>query len=251
MAWVKPAEDEFAPGRFGRAFQAVPEGTVLRAVFVCLLGMAIAIVGLDYYQMTQLAADTARTARTEPLPLELPKPGDQIRPYLPRTIPVGPDRGEPTLPGYDGPVDGEAMSAPMRFIAAPDGVVTAIGRIDPGTANLLKALLDRPGERVRTLVVHSPGGSVSDAITMARLLRERKIDTLVPADGYCASPAGCSGWRARAPGSAYTRSMPCLSPARNGGATSTGRSPISRRQSPNASNCWSTWASTRKSGSRR
>ena len=184
---MEPFEDEFAPGWLGRLFQKIPEGTVLRGVFGCLLGMAVSIVGLDYYQMTRAAADTARSARTEPLPLELPKPGDQIRPYLPKTIPVGPDRGEPKLPGYDGPVDGEAMAAPMRFIEAADGEVTAIGRIDPGTANLLKALLDQPGEKVRTLVVHSPGGSVSDAIAMARLLRDRKVDTKVPADGYCAS----------------------------------------------------------------
>ena len=73
-----------------------------------------------------------------------------------------------------------------RELTTANGIFSP-GRIDPGTANLLKALLDQPGERVRTLVVHSPGGSVADAIAMARLLRERKIDTSVPADGYCAS----------------------------------------------------------------
>ena len=180
-------DEDFPPSRFELLFRRIPEGTVLRGVFLALLGMAIGIVGLDYYQMTQAAADTARTARTEPLPLPRPTPGDQIRPYLPRTIPVGPDRGRPVLPGYDGPVDGEAMSQPMRFIEAGDGEVTAIGRIDPGTADLLAALLAQPDEGVKTLVLHSPGGSVSDAIAMARLLREKKIDTRVPADGYCAS----------------------------------------------------------------
>lgn len=179
--------DDYRPGRFERLFSAVPEGTVLRGVFLCLLAMAVCIIGLDYQEMSQAAADTARTARTEPMPLDLPTPGDQIRPYLPRTIPVGPDRGEPRLPGYDGPVDGTAMAQPMRFVQAPDGEVTAIGRIDPGTAGLLKVLLEQPGKRVRTLVLHSPGGSVVDAIEMARLLRARKIDTRVPADGYCAS----------------------------------------------------------------
>jgi len=184
---LPPVEDEEPPGRLARLFEAIPEGTVLRGVFVCLLGMAVGVVGLDYYEMTQAAADTARTARTEPLPLARPKPGDQIRPYLPKTIPVGPDRGEPKLPGYDGPVDGEAMSRPMRFVEAGNGELTAIGRIDAGTAETFRALLEKPGSAVRTLVLHSPGGSVSDAIVMARLVRERKIDTSVPADGYCAS----------------------------------------------------------------
>lgn len=178
---------EYSPGRFDRLMRRIPDGAILRLVFFVLLGLSAGVVGLDYYEMSAAEAEIARAARSEPLPLRRPTPGDQIRPYLPRTIPVGPDRGEPTLPGYDGPVGGEAMAAPMRFIDAGDGAVSAIGRIDIGTAATFKALLEEPGRRIETLYLHSPGGSVEDAMAMARLVREKRIDTRVPPDGYCAS----------------------------------------------------------------
>lgn len=186
--------DEYAPGRLDRFLRAIPEGAILRGLFLGLVGMAAGVVGIDYAEMSagmsNVRRDEARTARREPLPLDRPKPGDQIRPYLPKTIPVGPDRGEPRLPGYDGPVDGEAMDRPMRFVPAGGGVLTAIGRIDPGTAAAFAAFLDAETKRdapVRRLFLHSPGGSVEDALAMARLVREKRIQTEVPADGYCAS----------------------------------------------------------------
>ncbi|KQT52799.1 MULTISPECIES: hypothetical protein [unclassified Aureimonas] len=195
-------ESDASPGRFERLWRRVPDGTVLRATFYTLLAMAIGVVALDYRDMALASADTARSSRTEPVPLERPVPGDQIRPYLPKTIPVGPDRGEPRLPGYDGPVDGEAMAAPMRFVEAGGGILTAIGRIDRGSVEALRTALDRSERPIAALVIHSPGGSVSDAVAMARLVRERGLDTRVPADGYCASacPLLFSGGRERRAG---------------------------------------------------
>ncbi|MFD2238319.1 ATP-dependent Clp protease proteolytic subunit [Aureimonas populi] len=180
--------EEPSPGRFERFVLSIPDGTLMRALFLGVVGLAGWVVSLDLVEAQQAGADEARMTRTTPLPLRLPSPGDQIRPYLPRSIPVGPDRGEPRLPGYDGPVDGEAMGQPMRFLREDGGdSVVAIGRIDPGTASLLEAFLQAEGEGARTLVLHSPGGSVSDAIAMARTVREAGLDTRVPADGYCAS----------------------------------------------------------------
>jgi len=180
--------EETPPGWFERAVLTIPEGAVLRAVFVALLFVAGSIAYLDYQEMAAAALDQARVTRSEPMPLKRPEPGDQIRPYLPRTIPVAPDRGEPTLPGYDGPVDGEAMAGPMRFFSGPDGMLTAIGRIDIGTAEALRDYLASPeGRRAKTIVLHSPGGSVPDAIEMARDIRGLHLSTAGPADGYCAS----------------------------------------------------------------
>ncbi|TFF27365.1 hypothetical protein E3C22_02595 [Jiella endophytica] len=180
--------EETPPGRLERLVLALPEGSVLRLVFMVLLAVAAAIVTLDYQDMAENAAERERTSRAEPLPMRPPQPGDQIRPYLPKTMPLGPDRGEPTLPGYDGPVEGEALAAPMRFFLGPNGEASAIGRIKFGTAETLREFLGQPDAKdVRTLVLHSPGGSVSDAIAMARDLRSQAISTRVPDDGYCAS----------------------------------------------------------------
>ena len=223
--------DEASPGRLVRFLDRLPDGYFLRFVFVAMLGLSAWTVIADYRQRTGSDADIERITRTEPMRLTPPRPGDQIRPYLPKTIPVGPDRGEPSLPGYDGPVDGNAMADPMRFVRAKGGVVSAVGTIQPGTAAEFQRFLDEndpaanatassenPGdapspakggrlrERIRKLFLHSPGGSVDDAIEMARLVRERRIATFVPADGYCASAcpllfaggltrhAGASAW---------------------------------------------------------
>ncbi|GGD92584.1 hypothetical protein GCM10011390_09140 [Aureimonas endophytica] len=179
--------DDYAPGRLERLFRSIPDGAVLRGIFFALLVLAIGTAALDYQALAAADAERERLERTEPMPLAPPSPGDQVRPFLPRTIPVGPDRGEPRLPGYDGPVPGEAMARPMTFRTAPGALATAVGRIDPGTADALRAFLDGVGAGARTLVLHSPGGAVEDAMAMARLLRERRLDTEVPADGYCAS----------------------------------------------------------------
>ncbi|HEX2019125.1 MAG TPA: hypothetical protein VGO17_09330 [Aurantimonas sp.] len=179
---------ETPPGRLERLIDKVPEGAVLRGVFVSLLAVSAAIVFTDYRALSAASRDVERTMRTEPLPLKRPEPGDQVRPYLPRTIPVAPDRGEPAVPGYDGPVGGDAMAEPMRFVTAPGGAVSAVGRIEVGTGARLTAFLDEHGIRAgSTLHLHSPGGSVDDAIEMAREIRRLRLSTSVPADGYCAS----------------------------------------------------------------
>lgn len=180
--------EEASPGRVERLIRAIPEGAVLRGVFVALLVIAGSIAFLDYRQLAEASADRERISRTEPMPLARPEPGDQVRPYLPRTIPVAPDRGVPSLPGWDGPVDGEAMAERMRFVAGPDGAISAIGQIEIGTAGDFRDFLASPeAAGARTLYLHSPGGAVDDAMFMARELRDRRLSTMVPADGYCAS----------------------------------------------------------------
>ncbi|WP_185985006.1 ATP-dependent Clp protease proteolytic subunit [Aureimonas mangrovi] len=180
--------EEPSPSRFERFVLSIPDGAILRGLFVGVIGLTGWVLSQDVVSIYRAESDRARTMRTQPMPLSRPIPGDQIRPYLPRTIPVGPDRGEPELPGYDGPAGGEAMSQPMRFAREPGSeIITAVGRIDPGTASLLESFLEGEGQGAATLYLHSPGGSVQDAIAMARAVRDAEMDTVVPDDGYCAS----------------------------------------------------------------
>jgi hypothetical protein len=216
-------DNEVPPGRFERLMRAIPDGTLLRVVFSGLVAMAAGVLALDYHDLSLVAGANERLSRTEPMPLPRPVPGDQVRPYLPRAMPVGPDRGEPVLPGFDGPADGSALAEPMRFVEAGGGVLTALGRIEAGSADALERALDKPGAAIETLLIHSPGGSVEDAIAMSRLVRERGLDTRVPADGYCASacPLLFSGGRQRLAGEGawigvhqvYAVDMPGAAPA--------------------------------------
>jgi hypothetical protein len=193
-----------SPGWLERRLLSLPDGALLRMVFFAILAMGASMLAQDVIGVVGRGADRDRLTRTEPLPLPRPKPGDQIRPYLPRAVPVGPDRGEPVLPGYDDVPPNDAMARAMAFHLGPDGLASAVGRIDVGAAEAFRNFLEDEGKDARRIVLHSPGGSVRDAIAMARLIRERKLETAVPADGYCASacPLVLAGGVHRAAGEA-------------------------------------------------
>ncbi|RIY03353.1 hypothetical protein D3218_00875 [Aureimonas flava] len=176
-----------SPGWLERRLLSLPDGAVLRMVFLGVLAMGASMLAQDVLDVAGEAGDRERVTRTEPLRLPQPQPGDQIRPYLPRAAPVGPDRGEPVLPGYPEVAPSEGMARAMSFHLGEGGVASAVGRIDAGTAEAFRHFLEDDGEDVRRIVLHSPGGSVRDAIAMSRLIRERALETEVPADGYCAS----------------------------------------------------------------
>lgn len=168
--------------------QAIQDGRFLRVLFLAMLGLSVGTVGYDFQQLVANAPGALPgSQRQEPAPFELPTPGDQTRPYLPRTIPLSPDRGKPNLPGYFGPIDGSEIAQEMTFHKGPDGQISAVGTITPGTIKRLQSFLADNEKQIGMLFLHSPGGSVSDAIAMARMVRRAGISTRVPANGYCAS----------------------------------------------------------------
>jgi hypothetical protein len=76
----------------------------------------------------------------------------------------------------------------MHFRLGTHGDAFAEGTITPGTADAFAAFLasDR-AKGVSEIVLHSPGGSVTDAARMAHAIRDAGLDTRILADGYCAS----------------------------------------------------------------
>ena len=76
----------------------------------------------------------------------------------------------------------------MKFALGVEGRASALGTINAGSASRLKKFLaSHDRESVSELVLHSPGGSVGDALAMARMIRSAGISTSVPENGYCAS----------------------------------------------------------------
>src|SRR3954452_6892588 len=75
----------------------------------------------------------------------------------------------------------------MSFDLRADGRLMATGTIRPGTAKVFAAELEKRGNYVKTVLLHSPGGSVSDAIEMGRLIRQQQFATEVESGRYCAS----------------------------------------------------------------
>jgi hypothetical protein len=86
------------------------------------------------------------------------------------------------LPQPDG-----AMAQPMTFELVSGGKLMATGTITPGISQSFAAEVGKRGDYVKTVVLNSPGGSVTDALAMGRLIRERKFATEVEAGKYCAS----------------------------------------------------------------
>lgn len=166
----------------------IQDGRLLKLVFLALLALSVATVFLDLRELTERGSTDAPGSQTlEPAPMELPQPGDQTRPYLPRTMPLGPGREKPDLPGYFGPLDGTVMGEPLQLHMGDDGRASALGRIDPGAAERFEAFLADNPKAIGELFLHSPGGSVSDALAISRLIRAAGISTRVPRAGYCAS----------------------------------------------------------------
>ena len=94
----------------------------------------------------------------------------------------GGDKRLVPLPQPDG-----AMARPMTFELVSGGKLMATGTITPGISQSFAAEVGKRGDYVKTVVLNSPGGSVTDALAMGRLIRERKFATEVEAGKYCAS----------------------------------------------------------------
>lgn len=118
-----------------------------------------------------------------PMPMSRPSEDNQIRPYLPFSRPLAPDANGPSLPGD--PTMSE--QARMTFVFAEPDRLLATGTIEPGTADEFRRAVQKWGDKVRTLSLHSPGGHVPDALEMAELIHARGMRTQVADDAYCAS----------------------------------------------------------------
>lgn len=167
---------------------SIADGRFLKLIFLAMLAVCTAVVIFDYQEMSANAAKgIPGSQKGEPTPIKLPVPGDQTRPYLPKTMPLGPGRHAPSLPGYFGPLDGTVMAAPMTFHFGDGDKASAIGTIDAGAAKRLAEFLATHDKQISEISLHSPGGSVADALAMTRMIRNAGISTRVPEHAYCAS----------------------------------------------------------------
>ena len=173
-----------------------PEVGALRLIVAGLACLISAMIGTELAVGLSGLSTPGRIAldRLDPVPATSRPPATgRIEPYRPTGFPdtlrpaIEESAGIPP-PARPGRRAHDGDSSPMTFLIGDDEVLMAVGTIVPGTADRLKALLDRPGTiRPGRLQLHSPGGSVRDAIAIARLIREYGLETQVAADGYCAS----------------------------------------------------------------
>ena len=153
---------------------------ILRWIFRGIVAVTIAALAYDLVTLNGwIAAETAATpAETR---LALPETGLPVPSILAPLLPGGDKRLSP-LPQPAG-----VLAKPMTFELVPGGRLMATGTIAPGISEAFAAEVGKRGDYIRTVVLNSPGGSVSDALAMGRLIRERKFATEVEAGKYCGS----------------------------------------------------------------
>jgi hypothetical protein len=158
-----------------------PDERILRWTFRSTVAATVAALAADlatsqgWISASDLGSSLTET-RQAPPGLDLPVPS-VLAPWLP-----GGDKRLTPLPQPDG-----AMAKPMRFELVGGGKLMATGTITPGISEAFAAEVGKRADYIKTVVLNSPGGSVTDALAMGRLIRERKFATEVEAGKYCAS----------------------------------------------------------------
>ena len=131
-----------------RWLAAPADDLVLRALFGAMLAATAAVLYVDYHDFS-----AAQEARARAAPASEPSPTA--------------DKG-----------------AKMTFDLTGGGRLMATGAIVPGTAQAFAAEIEKRGGYVKTVVLHSPGGSVQDAMAMGRLIRAKKLATEIESGPY-------------------------------------------------------------------
>ncbi|TBN14896.1 hypothetical protein EYC79_07730 [Agrobacterium cavarae] len=155
-----------------KAIISLDDGILMRGVFYLLLAAAATFLVIDVKEINE--AEAARPS-LEPLP-ELPT-------FLP---PKGPP-GVPGAPPVQPSSPEEVLRRPLTFNLVPGGVLHVEGTIDPGAAERFSREIEARGEYIKIVSLDSPGGSVDDALAMAKLIRDKAIATKVGKRALCAS----------------------------------------------------------------
>jgi hypothetical protein len=168
--------------RFHAWFLDNADDAVLRWIFRSAVMVTIAVLAIDLADMQGWIASpdlaTPAEIREDSPVLNLPSMVPSIlAPLLP-----GADKRLVPLPEPD-----SATARPMTFELVSGGKLMATGTITPGISESFATEVGKHSEYIKTVVLNSPGGSVTDALAMGRLIRERKFATEVEPGKYCAS----------------------------------------------------------------
>lgn len=164
--------------RFAAFVDRIDDGNVMRFTFGAMLAGVIGVLAFDLHELQKQTGGLW--------------PSDQAavhtsQPILPPAVETDGSSSGSQDPRENLQTDEGLLKDPLRLELKPGGILAATGSIDVGASARLAAELDARGEYVRTVSLNSPGGSLEDAMSMARMIRERDLATLVPDGALCAS----------------------------------------------------------------
>ena len=155
-------------------------GRVIKGIFGLQLAIGLALVAGDLsLGVPSLPGRDRAPAMDQPV-----RPGDQTRRYRPRDLPDTPNRSFPATPDMPDRLVLEDTTLDGR------SVVRMTGSIAPGDADRVPDLLSERFEAEdppEALLLHSPGGSVEDALALGRTLRSLDLTTEIASGDVCLS----------------------------------------------------------------
>lgn len=157
----------------------ITAGRAIKGILVLQIGIAGILFARDIAGvLPQLGFAPDVPALDEPV-----APGDQTRRYEPSRLPTRPAR-----PGVDLPATGD-MPSRLQFDRASGtpGMLRLTGTIAPGDAERFADWLETSGFELESVSLHSPGGSVTDALAIGRNIRALGAATEVASDRICLS----------------------------------------------------------------
>jgi len=156
-----------------------PDEAILRWIFGSVVMVTAVVLAADLAGINGWigAPNPAAEVRRE-APPDLPS----LLPSIP--LPALPDGEKRVTPR---PQPDGLMAKPMTFELVGGGKLIANGTITPGISEAFAAEVAKRGDYIKTVVLNSPGGSVTDALTMGRLIREKNFATEIEPGKYCAS----------------------------------------------------------------
>ncbi len=155
--------------RFIRWIASFEDGAILRAAFFVMLSGTLAVLYIDYRELSVAETTGGLIAPNQPV--------------LPAFDPDSPTTG----PGPAVTTDFETLKRPLSIALTTGGVLDLTGTIDVGSAARFAAEVGARGDYVKTVALNSPGGSVDDALAIGALIRERGFATSVASGALCAS----------------------------------------------------------------
>lgn len=158
--------------RLKHAILTADDGLLMRGAFFALLAAAGAFLLID---LRELSLENASLPGHDPMTTDAP------------VLPPALTDGVPNAPPVEPETSSDVLRQSMRFELLPGGILEAQGSIDLGAAARFATEIEARGEYVKTVSLNSPGGSVSDALTMSKLIRDKGLDTRVNARALCAS----------------------------------------------------------------
>ena len=149
-------------------FARLEDGAILRVAFFAMLAGTLAVLYIDYGELSEA---------------DVPGLSAPLRPVLPAFDPDNPM----TPAGPSVTSDFDTLMEPLTVSLEAGGILALSGTIDPGAAERVAAEIDARGEYVDTVSLDSPGGAVEEALRIGRLISERGYTTRVAAGALCAS----------------------------------------------------------------